>query len=327
MAGKDFRIVEAPIATVGDRATWRDVVPHRSDAFVASFDAFDAYLAVSERSGGLQKLRVRSWDGKREFLIDAADPAYTMALGNNAEQDTTLLRYVYTSPTTPSTTYDYDMANGNRKLLKQEPVLGGFDSTKYASEFRFATARDGTRIRDVALPARHTARRHSAALSVRLRLLRLFTTGIPLAYLVAGRSGLRLCDRPHPRRPGNGPRLVRERQAAQEEEQLHGLHRRDAVSGGREDRRSEARLRHGRQCGRPADGGNRQHGAQGLQGAGGSRAFRGRGHHHARREHSADHQWIPTEWSNPGKDRAAYDYMLGYSPYDQASAQEYPRCW
>jgi oligopeptidase B len=143
---KNFRIVEAPIATVGDRSTWRDIVPHRGDAFVAGFDAFDGYLAVSERSGGLQKLRVRSWDGKREFMIDAADPAYTMALGSNPEQDTTLLRYIYTSPTTPTTTFDYDMVSGERKLLKQQPVLGGFDTANYATEFRFATARDGTRI-------------------------------------------------------------------------------------------------------------------------------------------------------------------------------------
>ena len=143
---KNFRIVEAPIATVGDRSTWRDIVPHRGDAFVAGFDTFDGYLAVSERSGGLQKLRVRSWDGKREFMIDAADPAYTMALGSNPEQDTTLLRYIYTSPTTPTTTFDYDMVSGERKLLKQQPVLGGFDTANYATEFRFATARDGTRI-------------------------------------------------------------------------------------------------------------------------------------------------------------------------------------
>ena len=129
-----------------DRASWRDVIAHREDAFIDNFEAFDGFLAVSERSGGLQKLRVRSWDGARNFLMDAADAAYTMAIGNNTEQQSTLLRYVYTSPTTPSTTYDYDVRTGQRTLLKQEPVLGDFDSRNYVAEFRFVPARDGARV-------------------------------------------------------------------------------------------------------------------------------------------------------------------------------------
>ena len=143
---RNFRIIEAPIATVQDRASWRDVIAHREDAFIDSFEAFDGFLAVSERSGGLQKLRVRSWDGARNFLMDAADAAYTMAIGNNTEQQSTLLRYVYTSPTTPSTTYDYDVRTGQRTLLKQEPVLGDFDSRNYVADFRFVPARDGARV-------------------------------------------------------------------------------------------------------------------------------------------------------------------------------------
>jgi oligopeptidase B len=75
---------------------------------------FARFLVVSERSGGLRKLRVRAWDGSRDFLIDADEPAYTMAFGANEEADTDLLRYVYTSMTTPNTTYDYDMRTGTR---------------------------------------------------------------------------------------------------------------------------------------------------------------------------------------------------------------------
>jgi oligopeptidase B len=143
---RNFRIIEAPIAQVADRAAWKDVIPHRADAFVESFEAFDDYLAVNERSGGLSKLRVRGWTDGRDFLLDAADPAYTMEFGSNSEAATPLLRYVYTSPTTPPTTYDYDMRTGERRELKREPVLGGFDSADYTAEFRFATARDGTRV-------------------------------------------------------------------------------------------------------------------------------------------------------------------------------------
>jgi len=143
---RNFRIIEAPITQVADRAAWKDVIPHRADAFVESFEAFDDYLAVNERSGGLSKLRVRGWTDGRDFLLDAADPAYTMEFGSNSEAATPLLRYVYASPTTPSTTYDYDMRTGERRELKREPVLGGFDSADYTAEFRFATARDGTRV-------------------------------------------------------------------------------------------------------------------------------------------------------------------------------------
>jgi oligopeptidase B len=143
---RNFRIVEAPVATVQDRSSWRDVIAHRDDAFIDSFEAFDGFLAVSERSGGLQKLRIRSWDGARNFLMDAADAAYTMDIGNNTEQQSSLLRYVYTSPTTPSTTYDYDVRTGQRTLLKQEPVLGTFDSRNYVAEFRFVPARDGAQV-------------------------------------------------------------------------------------------------------------------------------------------------------------------------------------
>jgi len=143
---KNFRIVEAPIASVADRSTWRDVIAHRGDAFVESFEAFEQHLAVSERSGGLQKLRIKNWASGKELLLDAPDPAYTMYLGNNTEADTLLLRYVYTSPTTPSTTYDYNMQTGEQVELKREPVLGGFDSANYQAEFRWATARDGTKV-------------------------------------------------------------------------------------------------------------------------------------------------------------------------------------
>lgn len=143
---RNFRIVEAPIDEVADRSAWKDIIPHRADAFVETFDTFDDHLVVNERSGGLSKLRVRGWNDGKDLLLDAPDPAYTMEIGNNTESSTTLLRYTYTSPTTPRTTYDYDMRTGERKELKRDPVLGGFDSAHYVAEFRFATVRDGTRV-------------------------------------------------------------------------------------------------------------------------------------------------------------------------------------
>ena len=143
---KNFRIVAVPIAAVGDREQWRDLVAHRAEALVAGFEVFRNYLAVSERSAALRRIRVRSWDGQREFLIDGAEPAFTMALGANEEIDSDTLRYVYTSLTTPNTTYDYDMNTGTQVQLKRDPVLGGFDPQNYRTELVWAPARDGARV-------------------------------------------------------------------------------------------------------------------------------------------------------------------------------------
>jgi oligopeptidase B len=142
----NFRLMEAPVGAEGDPSGWRELIGHREDAFINGFELFRSFLAISERSGGLNKVRIRGWDGAPDFHVAADEPAYTMDLGRNAEIDTTVLRYVYASLTTPATTYDYDVASGQRTLLKREPVLGGFDPANYESEYRWATARDGTQV-------------------------------------------------------------------------------------------------------------------------------------------------------------------------------------
>jgi oligopeptidase B len=141
----NFRIVEVPVAQAAERGRWRDVVAHDKETFIQDFEIFRSFLAVNERSRGLMNIRVQRW-GEAPFHLTADDPTYTMALGSNPELDTTRLRYVYTSLTTPGTTYDYDLADGSRTFLKREPVLGDFDPANYASEFVWAPARDGERI-------------------------------------------------------------------------------------------------------------------------------------------------------------------------------------
>jgi oligopeptidase B len=142
---KNFRIVTAPVAHPGDRALWRDVVSHDDEVFVQSFELFRDFLAVSERSGGLLRIRVQRW-GEPPFHLTADDPAYTMRIGANPEIDARKLRFVYTSLTTPGTTYDQDIVSGERVLMKRDPVLGDFDPARYTSEFIWAPARDGERI-------------------------------------------------------------------------------------------------------------------------------------------------------------------------------------
>jgi oligopeptidase B len=85
-----------------------------------------------------------------------------MSLGANLEMDTSLVRYIYTSLTTPVSTYDYDVTSGEKTLLKREPVLGDFDPEDYATEYRWATVRDGTRV-PVSIVYRRGCRRDGQA--------------------------------------------------------------------------------------------------------------------------------------------------------------------
>jgi len=142
---QNFRIVSVPVAQSQDRSQWTDVVAHDPQVFVHAFEIFRDFLAVNERSDGLMRIRVQRWDGSPMHLA-ADDPAYTMRFGSNPELASTTLRYIYTSLTTPNTTFDMNLDTGARTLLKREPVLGDFDPEQYASEFIWVPARDGARI-------------------------------------------------------------------------------------------------------------------------------------------------------------------------------------
>ncbi len=158
----NFRLMEATVGEEGDRANWRELVAHRDDAFILGFDVFRDFLAVEERSGALRKIRIRPWGGGTDFFISADEPTYSTSLGQNAEIDTHIVRYEYESLTTPLTVYDYDIQTGERQLMKRQPVLGDFDPAHYHSELVWATARDGTRV-PVSLVYRDGFRKNGSA--------------------------------------------------------------------------------------------------------------------------------------------------------------------
>ncbi len=145
----NFRIVRTPIATSPDKSTWRDVLFHRTDALLESFEVSMTHLAVNERSGGLLKIRVIPWQvqpGDTGTLVDALEPAYTMRLVPTPGIDSPVIRYTYSSLITPRTVYDYDLKTGRGALQKVDRVLGGFQSKNYVTGFIRAPARDGKRI-------------------------------------------------------------------------------------------------------------------------------------------------------------------------------------
>lgn len=142
----NFRIMELADDRTGSKDNWSEVVPHSTEVYVGGFALFDDYLVISERSEGLQRIRIKPWNGEDERFVQSDESAYSARLSTNAEQDTEWLRYSYTSLTTPGTIYDVNMRTGERVLRKQEAVLGGFKSSNYKTERLWATARDGERV-------------------------------------------------------------------------------------------------------------------------------------------------------------------------------------
>src|SRR3984957_17485519 len=149
---RNFRLMQVPIGREADRAAWRDLVAHRDDTFIEDFDVFNGFLAVSVRSGGLAKISISAWSASAapqrgpEVFIASDEAAYATSLSINPELDTDLVRYAYSSLTTPTTIYDYNVRTGEKTLLKRDPVVGSFDPANYRTEFLFAPARDGSRV-------------------------------------------------------------------------------------------------------------------------------------------------------------------------------------
>jgi oligopeptidase B len=141
----NFRVMATPITNTG-KAQWEDVVPQREDVFIEQMELFKNYLVLNERAEGLRELRVINLATEIGQVVPFRETAYATFIGANPEFDTPLLRLTYTSFTTPSTTYDYNMDTQKLTLLKEQPVLGGFNKEDYVTERIFVKARDGKEI-------------------------------------------------------------------------------------------------------------------------------------------------------------------------------------
>ncbi len=143
--GRNNRLVTAPAADPR-RENWKELVPHRDDVMLEDFDLFAKWTVLYERQDALPRIRVRNEASGESYRVDFPEAIYSAGPQNNHEFDTSALRIEYESFTTPPSVYDFDMATKERKLLKQQEVLGGYDSSRYTSERRYATATDGTRV-------------------------------------------------------------------------------------------------------------------------------------------------------------------------------------
>ena len=142
---KNFRLMKT-LTNKTAQEHWQEVIPHRNEVFLEYIVIFKDQLVVVERKKGLIHMRIRPWSGEEEHYIDFGEPAYMASASRNYDFENPIFRYDYTSMTTPNSVYDYNMVTRKKTLLKQEEILGGFDSNNYQTDRIYAKANDGTEI-------------------------------------------------------------------------------------------------------------------------------------------------------------------------------------
>ena len=158
---KDFKIVEAPVSAPG-KANWKEVVAHEPGRLILSHMAFARHLVWLERREGLPVIMIRDRTSGEEHSIAFAEEAYSLGLSGSAEYDTDVIRFSYSSMTTPSQLFDYNMATRERTLLKTQEVPSGHNPDDYVTRRVFAKAHDGVDV-PVTLVYQKDSRREGSA--------------------------------------------------------------------------------------------------------------------------------------------------------------------
>lgn len=142
---ENFRLMKAPLKST-PKEEWEEVIPHEADVKLEGVDEFKDYLAVFERQQGLRQIRILALAGKDTHFISYDDPAYYIFGNHNPDFNASVIRFSYTSLTRPLTVYDYHIPNRKKTIVKEKEIPGGHDPEAYVSERIDATADDGTSI-------------------------------------------------------------------------------------------------------------------------------------------------------------------------------------
>ncbi|HMO61067.1 MAG TPA: S9 family peptidase [Ferruginibacter sp.] len=142
---KNFKIVSCAEKATGS-TNWKDYLPHRDDVLVQGFDLYKNYMAVSERKNGLTQIQVINRANGSSHQLAFDEPVYTASIVGLPDYNTDVMRFNYTSLTTPNSVYDYNMTTRQKQLMKEQEVPGGFNKGNYITERLFATATDGTKV-------------------------------------------------------------------------------------------------------------------------------------------------------------------------------------
>ena len=141
----DFKIVTAPLAAP-ERANWRDLIPHRAGVYIIDIELYSGHLVRLERANALPAIVIRDLGTGDEHAIAFDEAAYSLDTMGGYEFDTTNLRFSYSSMTTPSEVYDYDMASRTRTLRKRQEIPSGHNPADYVTTRIMATSHDGAEV-------------------------------------------------------------------------------------------------------------------------------------------------------------------------------------
>lgn len=141
----NFRLMETPDTRTG-RVNWKEKIPNRRDTLLEGIEIFSDYMVLSERAQANTLMRIIDQKTGNKHYLNFGESAYTVSPSMNIDFDTEWLRYGYSSLATPTSTYDYNMRTKEKKLLKEQEVVGGYDNENYHTERLWATARDGVRV-------------------------------------------------------------------------------------------------------------------------------------------------------------------------------------
>lgn len=141
----NFKLMKAPVSNPG-KENWTDVISHRPDVYLEGFEIFNNFLVLEERTNGSIQMNIRSWDGKINYNLPFREEVFTAYISTNLDFDTDILRYGYTSMTTPNSTIDFNMRTKESEVKKEQPVLGNFNKVNYITKRIWITARDGKKI-------------------------------------------------------------------------------------------------------------------------------------------------------------------------------------
>ena len=142
----NFKLMKTPVNKTA-KENWVDVIPHRNETLLEDVSIFKNYLVIEERTKGLGRIRIKTWDGKEDYYLPFDEETYSAGVYANPEFDTEVIRYSYNSMTTPNSVIDFNMRNQTKEVKKEQEVLGGkFNKSNYKSERVWATARDGKKV-------------------------------------------------------------------------------------------------------------------------------------------------------------------------------------
>jgi len=145
LEAKNFRLMETP-ENKTTKENWKEIIAHRPDVFISDFNTFKNFLVINEQIKGLPNIRIINYKTKEDHYINFGEETYVAFIGQNAEFETNILRFDYSSITTPFSTFDYNMETKVKELKKQQPVLGSFDKNNYEAKRLYVTAKDGTKV-------------------------------------------------------------------------------------------------------------------------------------------------------------------------------------